>query len=113
MKVAWLTIAFGIILAIFDSISLSIFKAKAIGLFSKYIGYMMLGFAFSVSFIQAYIFYRSMFYEKLAIMNLVWDLSSDIIVTLIGIIIFTEKLSLIKIGGVGLSMISILLLNIN
>lgn len=42
--------------------------------------------------LEPYIFFRSMKYESLTTMNLIWDLSSDIIVTLVGVFYFKESI---------------------
>ena len=42
--------------------------------------------------LEPYIFFKSMKYESLTAMNLIWDLSSDIIVTLVGVFYFKESI---------------------
>lgn len=46
--------------------------------------------------LEPYIFFRSMKYESLTTMNLIWDLSSDIIVTLVGVLYFKESIKGIR-----------------
>lgn len=41
---------------------------------------------------EPYIFFKSMKYESLTAMNLIWDLTSDVIVTLVGIFYFGESI---------------------
>lgn len=43
-------------------------------------------------------------------MNLVWDLTSDVVVTLIGLFIFSERISSVKMLGVLLSFVSLFLM---
>ena len=56
------------------------------------------------------VFLKALSSESLTIMNLVWDLSSDIIVTLIGLFVFSEKISPVKLMGVFIGMCSLVLL---
>jgi multidrug transporter EmrE-like cation transporter len=49
--------------------------------------------------------------ETLTVMNLVWDLTSDILVTITGTVMFGEKISFRKWMGVGLAFVSLLLLS--
>ncbi len=46
--------------------------------------------------LEPYIFFKSMKYESLTTMNLIWDLSSDIIVTLVGVFYFKETIKGIR-----------------
>lgn len=48
--------------------------------------------------------------ETLTIMNLVWDLTSDVVITIIGLFLFAEKLSPVKLLGVAFSFISLFLM---
>ena len=42
--------------------------------------------------LEPYIFFKSLNYESLTTMNLVWDLTSDVIVTSVGIFYFGESI---------------------
>jgi len=46
-------------------------------------------------------------------MNLLWDVISDVLVTVEGLYFFQEKISRTKMLGVGLSLISVFLLSWN
>ena len=46
----------------------------------------------------------------MAVMNMMWDLLSDVLVTLSGIYVFNEKISYSKSLGILLSMVSMYLL---
>lgn len=61
--------------------------------------------------IQPSIFYKSLDGETMTVMNLLWDVSSDLLVTIEGLFFFEEKVSHTKMWGVALSFISILLLS--
>ena len=60
--------------------------------------------------LQPLILFRSLQSEGLALMNLTWNTLSIIVITLIGVCCFKEKLSHTKTMGILLSMVSIGLL---
>jgi multidrug transporter EmrE-like cation transporter len=60
---------------------------------------------------QPWIFLQSLRFETMIVMNLLWDLISDVLVTANGIIYFKEKISSTKMFGVGLSMLGIYLMS--
>lgn len=53
---------------------------------------------------------KSLKHETLTVMNLLWDVMSDVLVTCVGLFYFGEKISWTKLCGVILSIISIGLL---
>lgn len=53
---------------------------------------------------------KSLKHETLTVMNILWDVTSDVLVTLVGLFYFGEKISWTKLCGVILSIISIVLL---
>lgn len=63
--------------------------------------------------IQPIIFYFSLSYESLTVMNLLWDVMSDVMITAIGLLIFQEKIGPYKKLGVVFSLLSIVLLSLN
>jgi multidrug transporter EmrE-like cation transporter len=63
--------------------------------------------------IQPVLFYLSLQYETLTVMNLLWDVISDVIITCIGIFYFKEKIGPYKKLGVIFSLISIVLLSLD
>ncbi len=66
-----------------------------------------------VYMLQPVLFYFSLQYETLTVMNLLWDVISDVIVTMIGLFVFQEKIGPYKKAGVILSFFSILLMSLN
>jgi len=60
---------------------------------------------------QPWIFLKSLEFESMTVMNLLWDVTSDVLVTGSGLYFFKEKLSRTKLLGVGLSLISIMLMS--
>jgi drug/metabolite transporter (DMT)-like permease len=94
-------------MALIDAFILSMLKAFEVGLI-QWKGV----FAFSM-FIYAFqplLFYKGLAGNGLTVMNLLWDVMSDVLVTAIGVFYFSEKLSRFKRAGVILSFISIILL---
>lgn len=62
---------------------------------------------------QPLLFLESLKYNTLTEMNLLWDVMSDVFVTIIGLFYFSEKLPKLKQLGVILSLVSIFLLTWN
>ncbi len=107
-NIRWMTVFFGFGMAFIDLFILGGLKAKSLGMLN---GFWILPLAMLVYSIQPLIFFKSLQFESLTVMNLFWDLSSDILVTLLGLFTFKEKLSPRRMLGVGLSLISLLLLS--
>jgi drug/metabolite transporter (DMT)-like permease len=101
------SLGYGGAMALGDSIILSTLRAYSLGLI-KWIGVIPLAM-FLYSF-QPLIFYKALSHNSLTVMNLLWDVMSDISVTIIGLFYFKEKLTRFKRLGVFLSVISIILL---
>ncbi len=100
---------FGFIMATVDVLMLSI--VKKVSLDSRILRWMILPTI--IYAIQPWIFLQSLQYESLIIMNLMWDLISDILVTLTGLIFFKESIGPFKLIGVVLSFISITLMSLD
>jgi multidrug transporter EmrE-like cation transporter len=62
---------------------------------------------------QPILFYMSLQHESLTVMNLLWDVLSDVLVTLVGLLLFQETIGPYKKAGVMLSFLSIVLLSLN
>jgi multidrug transporter EmrE-like cation transporter len=60
--------------------------------------------------VQPWVFLSSLKSESMIVMNLVWDLLSDVLVSLMGIFYFGEKIGAIRACGLILGMISLTLL---
>ena len=102
------SLGFGGSMALIDAFILSSLKAYNVGWIqsSGIIIISMLVYA-----CQPLLFLESLKYNSLTIMNLLWDVMSDVIVTAIGLLYFQEKLSSLKKVGVLFSFISIILLS--
>lgn len=100
-------LGFGSTMAMIDGITLSSLKAYNLGWFT-WRGTVIL--AMLVYSLQPLFFLESLKYNSLTVMNLLWDVMSDVLVTMIGLFYFSEKLTKFKKAGVLLSIVSIFLL---
>jgi multidrug transporter EmrE-like cation transporter len=101
------SLKYGASLAIGDSIVLSMLRAFSEGLI-KWRGIVPIAMLFYS--LQPVIFLKSLSHNSLTVMNLLWDVMSDISVSIIGLFYFKEKLTRFKKLGVFFSLISIILL---
>ena len=102
-------LGWGGLMALMDSVILSLLKAYSIGLI-QWNGIILISML--VYSIQPLIFLESLKGNGLIIMNLLRDVMSDILVTSVGLIYFSEKLTNSKKIGVLLSVISVILLSL-
>lgn len=61
--------------------------------------------------VQPWLLLKSLEFEGLAVMNILWNLMSDILVTLLGVFYFKEKISNMKLMGVGFGILALILLS--
>jgi multidrug transporter EmrE-like cation transporter len=99
---------YGLTMALIDVSMLSI--VKQVSLDSKIIKWMVIPTV--IYALQPWIFLQSLQFESLIIMNLMWDVISDVLVTLVGLIFFKETIGAYKLVGVLLSFISITLMSL-
>lgn len=100
-------LGWGGMMALVDGFVLSALKATSLG-WIQWRGIFILSML--VYSFQPIMFYLSLKGNGLTIMNLLWDVMSDVLVTTIGLFYFSEKLSKFKKLGVLFSFISIILL---
>ena len=62
---------------------------------------------------QPYIFLQALQYESMTVMNILWDIISDILVTVLGIFYFKEQISSMKQVGLAFAFISIVLFSVD
>jgi multidrug transporter EmrE-like cation transporter len=96
-------------MATVDVFMLGILKAINLGWVSKSLIFLPT----LIYAMQPWVFLTSLDYESLTVMNLLWDVISDVLVTMEGLFFFQEKVSRTKMLGVGLSLISVFLLSWN
>lgn len=99
------TLLFGLLFGLIDAVALPIVKNVSIGW--KPLWMIIPVFLYSMN---PFIFLKALSSESLVIMNLVWDISSDVIVTLIGLFMFKETIPRTKMIGVAFSFISLFLM---
>ncbi len=100
-------LGFGGAMALIDAFILSSLKAFHLGWF-QWRGVIII--AMLVYSFQPLLFLESLKHNSLTVMNLLWDVMSDVLVTSIGLFYFSEKLTRFKKAGVLLSIVSIVLL---
>jgi multidrug transporter EmrE-like cation transporter len=106
MSLNWRTLAYGLGFGALDSIALPIVKGVSMGWDPAWMVIPAILYAGS-----PFLFLTALRQETLTIMNLVWDLTSDLVVTFIGLVIFAETISPIKALGVALSFVGLILMS--
>ena len=86
---SFLPIVFGVAMALVDVVMMFISKLVHLGAVSYSIG---LPIAMAAYAVQPYLFIKGMNYEGMATMNLIWNLSSNVIITLAGVFLFKESI---------------------
>lgn len=101
-------IAFATLLAFIDTFVLSGLKKYSTGEHAYGIAVPIGMLIYSL---QPLLFLHSLKYESLTIMNILWDIMSDIFVTFIGLFYFKERLSTLKMLGLSFAFVAIVLLS--
>jgi multidrug transporter EmrE-like cation transporter len=101
-----LPLLYGTYMGVIDTVMLGLIKAIHLGWFNKS---MMIVPTFLYA-LQPWLFATSMQYESMVVMNLLWDVISDVMVTASGLFFFKEKVSRTKMLGVFLAMIAVVLM---
>ena len=109
VSINWVPIAYGAVMAGIDVFMLSLIKVVSVS-GMKMIKWMILPTL--IYALQPWIFLSSLRFESLIVMNLMWDLISDVLVTATGFLYFKEKIGPYKTLGVILSFVSIVLLSL-
>ena len=99
------TLAYGLVLAGIDVLAFPFVKYVRMGLHPMWMIVPVFLYA-----IDPFILLQSLKIEQIAIMNLVWNLMSNILITCMGVLVFQEAIPLGKWIGILLSMVSILLM---
>ena len=98
-------LGFAGLMAMIDAFALSLLKKIS----TKALSFSFIPIAMLIYAIQPFIFLESLNFESMTVMNILWDLSSDIIVTFIGIFVLGEKIGFRKAVGIVLSFVAIYL----
>uniref|UniRef100_A0A6C0HKD4 EamA domain-containing protein n=1 Tax=viral metagenome TaxID=1070528 RepID=A0A6C0HKD4_9ZZZZ len=86
---SFLPIAFGVAMALVDVVMMFVSKLVHLGKIPYAVG---LPLAMAAYTVQPYLFIKGMNYEGMAVMNLIWNLSSNFIITLAGVFLFKESI---------------------
>jgi multidrug transporter EmrE-like cation transporter len=102
-----LPIVFGITMAVIDICMMSVVKMISIGRVSYTVG---LPVSIGLYALEPLVFLKAMKYEGMIVTNLVWNLVSNVIVTLQGVLIFGESIQGLRWVGICMSILSLALL---
>jgi multidrug transporter EmrE-like cation transporter len=100
-------VLFGTAMALIDILMMGTVKMVSKGSISQIVGVPL---AVGLYTLEPLIFLKAMKYEGMVITNLVWNLMSNIIVTLQGVFIFGESVKGLRWVGVCMSIVSLSLL---
>ena len=109
VSINWIPIAYGGLMAGIDVFMLGLIKTVS-GNPSRFLKWMVLPTV--IYALQPWIFLSSLRFESLIVMNLMWDLISDVLVTATGFLYFKERIGPYRTLGVILSFISIVLMSL-
>jgi multidrug transporter EmrE-like cation transporter len=101
------TLAFGLGFGLLDALSLPVIKSVSSGFLNM--KWMIVPFLLYAA--SPFIFLQGLKAETLTILNLVWDLTSDLVVTFIGLVFFGETIGYTKGLGVCLSFLALFLMS--
>ncbi len=102
----WRTLGFGLTFGLLDSIALPIVKGVSGGWNPLLMVVPVLLYGAS-----PFLFLKALEKETLTIMNLAWDLTSDLVVTFVGLVIFAETISPVKMVGICFSFVGLILMS--
>lgn len=102
-----LPIVFGVAMALVDICMMGLVKMVSTGGISTTVG---LPLSISLYALEPLIFLKAMRYEGMVVTNLVWNLVSNVIVTLQGILFFGETIKGLRWIGICMSIVSLALL---
>jgi multidrug transporter EmrE-like cation transporter len=102
----WSPIAFATSMAGIDVLAFSILKKISV----KELSMLFLPVVMLIYSAQPAIFLQALQFENMVIVNLLWNLMSNILVTFTGLILLKESVSLLKGTGIVLSFVSIYLM---
>ena len=102
------TLGFGTLLAGMDVIMMYIIKQYSKGVFASSYWMILPPFVYALT---PFILLFSLKFETLLVMNMSWDIISDILVTAMAFFVLGERLSLMKTIGIGLSFVALFFLS--
>ena len=99
-----LPILFGIVMALIDITMMGTLKFIDQGKLAYAIGFPIATLLYAF---QPYVFLKAMSHSNMLTTNLIWNLASNIMVTLLGVFFFKEKIKGLKWLAIGLSLFSL------
>lgn len=99
-----LPIIFGTVMAILDLVMMGSVKMIHNGTLSVGIG---IPISVGIYALEPLLFLKAMNYEGMAVMNLIWNLMSDVLVTLQALLVFGETIKGIRWVAVGMAIVSL------
>jgi len=99
-----LPVFFGTVMALIDIFMMGTLKMVSTGSLLAGVG---LPLAVGLYALEPLIFYKAMAYEGMVVTNLVWNLMSDVVVTLQGIFIFGESIKGLRWVGICMSLVAL------
>ena len=99
-----LPIVFGVVMALLDIFMMAMAKEVSLKTVPYALG---LGGATLVYAFQPYLFVKALTFENMTVVNLIWNLSSDIIVTLMGVLYYGESIAGLRWLALCMSLFSI------
>jgi drug/metabolite transporter (DMT)-like permease len=104
--ISTLPIVFGVVMAAIDVMMMFTAKFVSLGSVSYGTGLIVATLVYSV---QPYLFMKAMKFENMTVTNLIWNLTSDIMVTFSGVLVFKESIKGLRWVAIGMSMIALFL----
>jgi multidrug transporter EmrE-like cation transporter len=101
-----LPIVFGLVMAAIDVVMMFTAKFVSLGSVSYGLGLTIATLVYSV---QPYLFIKATRFESMTVSNLIWNLTSDVLVTFSGVMVFKESIRGLRWVAIGMSMIALLL----
>lgn len=103
-KFNMLPIVFGIIMALIDIAMMTTVKMTSTGQLTNSVGLPLSMILYSF---EPIVFLKAMSYQGMVVTNLVWNMMSNIIVTLQGVFIFGESIKGLRWVGIGMSIVAL------
>jgi multidrug transporter EmrE-like cation transporter len=101
-----LPIVFGLVMAVVDVVMMFTAKFVSLGSISYGLGLTVATLVYSV---QPYLFIKATRLENMSVSNLIWNLTSNVLVTFSGVMVFKESIKGLRWVAIGMSMVAILL----
>jgi multidrug transporter EmrE-like cation transporter len=101
-------LAYASVIALIDTGVFGALKNYTTGVWAKS---WIIPLSMAIYSLQPFIFLKSLSYETMTVMNILWDIISDLFVTATGLLYFKEKLSTLKYIGLIFAFIGIVLLS--